>query len=284
MRKDMKHKIVERPRLGGLGKDAIKKMRRQGKSIDEESDFETHASMRKLHVSNFSDKNLNENLNPLFRYLNKQAGRKWDEVYSEIREQINTNSATDLHILQHIDDIVFIDVIMVNGEPRSKTGNRFDNELHPRLRVRKRGSYQPMYVHPESGTLEFVPYDIGKSRFYGPGFRQDIKALENCVFSDKELVQYRRINGIWYEITFGRAEDFAKENWGEMSDWKFQLEFWRDCPLSGISFISLKKTSKVYQKHNTSHLVAFKKRQLNSREIKRLIEPHLDPKTNNVIH
>jgi hypothetical protein len=47
-------------------------------------------------------KQLSDLLGPLKGYLYAQIGRRWDTVYSEIREQIDPNSVTQLHILGHV--------------------------------------------------------------------------------------------------------------------------------------------------------------------------------------
>lgn len=47
-------------------------------------------------------KNLNENLRPLYQFLDKSVGRRWDDVYSEICTNINPNKAIDFHVLQHV--------------------------------------------------------------------------------------------------------------------------------------------------------------------------------------
>jgi len=47
-------------------------------------------------------KQLSDLLGPLKGYLYAQIGRRWDTVYSEIREQIDPNLVTQLHILGHV--------------------------------------------------------------------------------------------------------------------------------------------------------------------------------------
>jgi hypothetical protein len=51
-------------------------------------------------------KNLNENLKPLKRFLERNVGRPWDKVYSELRAGIDTRSAIGLHVMQHLFDYV----------------------------------------------------------------------------------------------------------------------------------------------------------------------------------
>ncbi|KIG12561.1 hypothetical protein DB30_01271 [Enhygromyxa salina] len=53
---------------------------------------------------------LNENLQPLRRFLLSNLGRPWDQVYSELRANLRVRKAIDLHILQHLERMVALDV------------------------------------------------------------------------------------------------------------------------------------------------------------------------------
>ena len=62
-------------------------------------------------------KSFNENRRPLFQFLKKSVGRPWNDVYSEIRENLNPNKTTDLDVLDHVSWEVTHDVVMVDGVP-----------------------------------------------------------------------------------------------------------------------------------------------------------------------
>ena len=47
---------------------------------------------------------LNENLAPLRRYLERQVGRPWDKVYSEIAEGLRVASTVQRHVRDHLRD------------------------------------------------------------------------------------------------------------------------------------------------------------------------------------
>ena len=44
----------------------------------------------------------NENLRPLYQFLEKAVGRVWNDVYSEIRQNINPSKTIHYHVLQHV--------------------------------------------------------------------------------------------------------------------------------------------------------------------------------------
>ena len=134
MRNDMFKVIVERPR-----KRAISDGARQFRNSE---DVPAKIGVRRGYRSR---KYLNENLAPLRRFLQSQAGRPWDSVYSEVRETIDGRSTVKQHILQHIEDFVAIHTREVNGEIVAQWRWRSEQPL-AELR-------QPLYVDPNSGFL-----------------------------------------------------------------------------------------------------------------------------------
>jgi hypothetical protein len=139
MRKDMDRILVGRPRRGGN----CPKGTGHGKDSRNLEDLPTRESM-KYRWRKGDLKELNENLAPFYRFLDKQVGRPWNNVYSEIREQINANSAVQLHILQHLDQHVELHVVLdEDGKPWKENGYSFR-------------SYQVdgLYVCPKTGLLK----------------------------------------------------------------------------------------------------------------------------------
>jgi hypothetical protein len=107
--------LCERPRRSGWSPDKkgiVGVFRRAKASADEDFDdyLPTKIGMRAPAVNKghkggkttrLSRKELNENLNPLWRFLKKNCGRPWSEVYSEMREVCDARSAIGYHIFQH---------------------------------------------------------------------------------------------------------------------------------------------------------------------------------------
>jgi hypothetical protein len=85
MRKDMSKVLVTTPRIGSSNKNfEVKKDRRSFKNKKNHEDLPSYSSMKPRSSSWEDRKSLNEYLNPLIRYLNKNVGRPWDKVYSDI--------------------------------------------------------------------------------------------------------------------------------------------------------------------------------------------------------
>jgi hypothetical protein len=134
MRKDMFKIIVERPRRGG--KDDKKTTKNESSDM-----LPAKQSMKRAH---YDRKELNENLAPLKRFLNKNVGRPWDKVYSEICDQISVNSTVQQHVRQHIPNYVKLDVRVQGKQILSKNAHyRSYYEL----------SDGELYVHPSTGIL-----------------------------------------------------------------------------------------------------------------------------------
>src|SRR6185437_6639175 len=131
MRQDMYKVIVERPRTGKRAHPAALRLR-------DDLDGPTRLGMR----AGYGFLDLNENLQPLRRYLQAQIGRPWDKVYSEICARIDRRNTVQQHIHQHIDDFIAIKV-------REKEG---------KLIAVSRGNprelwYEELYVDPRTGII-----------------------------------------------------------------------------------------------------------------------------------
>ena len=104
MRADMFKVIVERPRWGASHAPPVKL--RLDKNRDRK--FVGH----KRHASEVAayTKSLNENLAPLRRFLQRQRGRRWNDVFSEICSGLDTGSTVKMHVREHIEDYVMIHI------------------------------------------------------------------------------------------------------------------------------------------------------------------------------
>jgi hypothetical protein len=138
MRKDMFKVIVERPRTGRRYERA-KHTREANKDYD---DLPRREGMRQR--TNQS-KQLNENLKPLERYFKSQVGRPWDNIFSEVCENISLDSTVQRHVREHVPHMVHLEVLIKDGKIYDK-------------RYYSRGDYSELwhgdlYVHPETKIL-----------------------------------------------------------------------------------------------------------------------------------
>jgi len=135
--------IVERPRWGSRFADAAK--------LKKDPNFDRSHVGLKRHAGERANihKGLNENLAPLARFLRRQVGRRWDEVFSEICAQLDTGSTVKMHVRLHLDDLV------MSGIAYGRDGELVHNGrvLEPgRVHRWARGS--ELFVDPDDGILK----------------------------------------------------------------------------------------------------------------------------------
>lgn len=140
MRKDMSKVVIERPRSGSG-------WRRKGRTVQLEGEDDTPLRQRVVANEPPGTKQLNDNLAPLRRFLEKNVGRSWNKVYSEIAENIRPTSTLQKHVLEHVDDFVGTKTFMKGGIVHVLYG-RYGGKPVP-----VGESYFLLYVHPKTGKL-----------------------------------------------------------------------------------------------------------------------------------
>jgi hypothetical protein len=175
MRNDMAKVIVERPRLRPFNS---RKGRRQALE-----DMPLQEGMSRSASWRGARKQLNENLAPLRRYLERQVGRPWNKVYSEIAANLRVDNTVQQHVRDHLRDFVAV-------KPR-------------RISAGWRGTgrtlwYQPLYVDPVTGILrrtDRLPEEKQRRRR-----ARELRSgpVERVVLSDDR--ELRRLHGLWYEV------------------------------------------------------------------------------------
>ncbi len=190
MREDMSRLIVERPRKGG-------NFGRKGRAVALEN-LPTKVGMRRFHVETGSYKYLNENLAPLRRYLERQVGRPWNKVFSEIAAHIRVDSTVQQHVRQHLQDFVAIN-------PRHEINKGWYRYLDRPWR-------QPLYVDPDDGLLKRTDrlLEVRLARR-----KRSEKAAEPVnVMTLPDGREVRQINGAWYEVWWSELPEARYETLG----------------------------------------------------------------------
>ena len=185
MRSDMAKVIVERPRVGGKGH----KKGRPARELDENA---LHEGMRAPYVRHYNAKELNENLAPLLRFLNSRVGQLWDNVYSEICENIRVTNAVQDHIRVHVKQFV------ETATSVDKEGVIWINGYRP-YPLAKDG-FTRFYVDPRDGLLCRNPNHVSwTARQKEYRAQQESKRLETAR-SLPNGVEIRKHEGIWYAV------------------------------------------------------------------------------------
>lgn len=247
MREDMFKVIVERPRHGRYLKSKYPCPR----DLEESPN---HEGLKKRHRYR---KSLNENLNPLERFLTKHINRPWDKVYSELCSGIDRRSTVQQHIHQHIDDFVVRKVVEIDGELHSIESWGGHRSLAHRWQSK-------LYVDPATGIL--------RKNVFRERARQAEKRERSVV--REAANQYRRIidefhqlhqlDGIWFFVTLAKVPENPKQHQLIPTDVVSKKAAW-----GGQSCKYGKNICSNQILFGDCELYAVGKRQLNSHELKR---------------
>jgi len=183
MRSDMFEVIIERPRWGGKhgrGDGAGKGRRAEPRRQQEAATWEPVSQGR-------GTKHLNENLRPLFRFLRSRLGQPWDAVRSEICALLDTGNAVQMHVRDHVKQMVEENTVLIDGSPHHAAGSRFGGERPITV-----GRLDGLYVCPRTGTLRMAT--VPRRRRPPSKEHPDVRRLDDAH-------EVRRIEGVWYLIT-----------------------------------------------------------------------------------
>ena len=194
MRPDMAKVLVERPRLpphNPRGSD--------GRRFRDSSDA-PHLPMK----AGYRDtKSLNENLQPLARFLTRQVGRPWDAVYRDIRAVIDGRNVVQRHILEHVDDYVARRVAVVDGRLVDRSTRRYGLSC----------LWQPLYVDSRTGLLRRNPAAAlrrGLTRADQLEREAKRKAIRRDLSPSHQL---HRLNGDWFSVEIAPRPAFPAAVW-----------------------------------------------------------------------
>jgi hypothetical protein len=141
-------------------------------------------------------KDLNENLTPLLRFLEGAEGRKWDDVYAELRE-VSAPTAVGLHVFEHLFSYVAVNTTIVGGKVVPLPSDRGG------FKSLGRG---PWAVHPQTGVLVRVE---PIRRYALPKQSKNLTKLSSNMVKEGENVVFVRVNGKWHLVQVGRSSPYA---------------------------------------------------------------------------
>ena len=159
--KRLSEELIECRRWGGGDKNKKwreKGMKKKWADAKRKDTLPYRLSMRK-NSRPFTSQD--DDLEPLIRFLKTNAGRKWNDVYSELNKQLVKRSATGLHVFEQLWDFVQVNTFLdkngkVCSSPKFRSIWREINQY-----------YSWFYVHPTTGVLvdNHFEYQKRKGRF-----------------------------------------------------------------------------------------------------------------------
>lgn len=189
MREDMFKVIVERPRWGS--RHATKSKLRYDKC-----EGRSRVTGRRLATEAGYTKSLNENLAPLKRYLHKQVGRRWDDVFSEICQHLDTGSTVKMHVREHLDDFVDRHARRkLDGELWTSQGWGGETKVIDR--------WVELYVDPDDGIIKETrklckKHGVLFARNRWRHGRRSKSNVEKFIRKAGQLKWFVRLDGVWY--------------------------------------------------------------------------------------
>lgn len=192
MRSDFQKLLCECYKTGrgsAMTSKQIRSKLKNSRSRGEDGDYYSTKVKRK-RIIGWEHKDFGENLAPLERFINKQVGKKWDDVYSEICKHNSKAGAVGLHIFQHLYGFIEVKVEKrddgaVYSLPSAGFRRWFSSEL----------TFGTLYVDPDDNIIK-------KYRRNKPKKRQPKPVTEySVVGSSCESIKLD--DGIWYLVTLG---------------------------------------------------------------------------------
>jgi hypothetical protein len=177
MRKDMMTVVTE-PARGG---SSYRHTKGEKKRLQLEGDDGVQHEGMGRRWSRTDRRSSRDHLQALRRFLHKQVGRRWDEVYSEICEHAPSGSFLGYHLRELISWEVSVSVTADGGELRGRHGWKVYNG--------------DLYVCPETNLLKV--YDDGSQR---KRYRWREKSEYEMLAVDEDH-KYVKVDGLWYFIT-----------------------------------------------------------------------------------
>ena len=153
-------------------------------------------SGRRLAMENGPTKSFDDHLAPLKRYLQKQVGRPWNDVFSEICEHSDTGSVVKMHVREHVAGFV------VQHVRRGRDGALYCT-LQYSGEAKLVDSWQEFYVDPDDGLLKSVR-ELCKQLGTIP-IRERLKKNRkrqkpSYVRQVSRLAWHMKFEGIWYLV------------------------------------------------------------------------------------
>ncbi|MBP0016479.1 MAG: hypothetical protein J7647_02850 [Cyanobacteria bacterium SBLK] len=184
--------VIERPREGSrVSYKKVTGYKKALRRITKEASEDGFLKSFILKPKYWKSRYFTDHLSPLIRWLRSQVGQSWDRVYGELCYRLDTSTLSGQHILSHVWDIVERDAIIIDGIPYCKTA--YNGQLR-RLDLGHWRWRENLYIHPETGILCLAKKPSRKTK----------KKRDDRVECDRDR-QYRKIDGIWYLISFKKT-------------------------------------------------------------------------------
>lgn len=190
MRKDMGKVITERERSGNPCRNAKTRMDIKWKGEDADYDIPNRMSSSANRQHGYDAKQFTDVLGPIYRFLDKQVGRPWNKVHSELCEHLDKRKVTHKHVFDHIDFYVEKDVYKgKDGAWYHTTGYSYVPGGIAHRRV------VGLFVNPKSGLIQRQK-----------ALKEQPQKKDVDVIKVNKETEYRRLDGFWFMVKLKEVE------------------------------------------------------------------------------
>ncbi|TFH09135.1 MAG: hypothetical protein E4H14_05065 [Candidatus Thorarchaeota archaeon] len=266
MRNDMNKLLCEQERRRSWDKyHNYRNVRRVKEDVINDDDLELatvgtanapREAMKARYDYGYNRRDFSENLNPLYGFVRKNAGRPWDDVYSELCQTFDKRSVINQHILIHLFQYVEKETRLdENGIVCFLRTDYSYNEWVPIYE-----SFSDYYVHPTTNILTKNDRKSHRQEWKEVARRKKEAELKvkRVINSALEL---HKINNCWFEVKF---EDIN----GEIVT-KEVMQPWYKHPQKISSTVFPYRLDVLLNTHVAAARVAVSKRQLSHRELRK---------------
>lgn len=192
MRNDMIKVIAERARDGSSVK--VRRLEKGGRGAKRKlsADTEDAGPMRQAMSPgrhNGWDDMTRTLRSPVERFLLKQVGRPWDEVYSEVAAGAPVGSKAGQRLREVVENLVEITGVTIAGEGEEE-------------RILSSWGYSVggLYVHPVTGLLSLPDFGRRGRRFWRRNRRQEPEVLPVPADGSGQERRFVKVDGLWYSV------------------------------------------------------------------------------------
>lgn len=223
--------------------------------VDGEALCNPRISMRETSRSDWRYKVKRLRTAPLYRFLTSRAGRRWDEVYSELRSMLRGPRSHEM--LSQVQSLVVTTTQMGEGG-EVVYGAKYGGVQEART--------EDFYVHPITGILTRGHSVNGNYHYERPLTWQQRRELELLKVRREldETTQAHCIDGIWYQVGLAPIPPlrwlFISEEYGSIPGVETDV-------LLG-NFVPGRLRRTLYEKYGREGVYGAQKRQMSHRELK----------------
>jgi len=205
-----------------------------------------------------NSKNFNENLNPLWGFVHKSVGKKWDDVYGEICQVFDKRSVINQHILIHL--FQKVEIKDIYADAKGQLIYQPVSSYRWTRAVPLKESHVEYYVDPRDGVLKYNTGHMTWNQERRQRAEEQAKEQAKIHRVIDKATELHKIDGHWFEVKY---QDVSGERVTTVTSGPYLKNYVRTSTIYPVNFDVVKKCTV------TDPRFAKTKRQLSHKELKK---------------